>query len=118
MFGSFIRLHGAEMSRVPAAAPMSCSAGECPGNHNDYDCASAMASRAIEVRLEINGRQSRHVWMSTSTTIAQALNEWTPEDTNLVVFVNGGVAQPDMVLSGFPTNGGFLRMTIQQPMEW
>jgi hypothetical protein len=109
------------MSRVPAAALMSCSSGECPGNHNDYYRASAMPSSIIVVCLEENGGQSRHVWMSLSNTIAQVLDDWTPEDlkdANPVVVVNGGLATPDMVLSGFPTNGGLLRMTIQRPMGW
>jgi hypothetical protein len=78
-------------------------------------------SNIMEVRLEKNGGQSKHVWMTLSMTIAQVLNDWTPEhlkDANPVVVVNGALAQPDMVLSGFPRNGGLLRMTIQRPMEW
>ena len=118
----FERLYGAELSRVPVTARMSChGAGECPGNHNDYGRASAVASRRIEVCLEKNGGQFMHVWMTSFMTIAQVLDDWTPEDlkdANPVVVVNGGLARPDMVLSGFPTNGSLLRMMIQQPMGW
>ena len=58
---------------------------------------------------------------SKNISIAQVLDDWTPEDlkdANPVVVVNGGLARPDMVLSGFPTNGSLLRMMIQQPMGW
>ena len=78
-------------------------------------------SSIIEVRLEINGRPSEHVWMSLSMTIAEVLKYWTPEDlkgANPVVVVNGALAQPDMALSGFPRNGGLWRMSIQRPTEW